>query len=131
MKAALFLALVLFIPALAGNVIVTVIAGTPAVILLGIEVLAVTGALVFSAVSLVTVAMVAFSSLQKQRVGANSPLALIIGVVMMLPSFWLLPFFPLVIGAIGDLLIAGLAGALSIVLLILSSRLIRREKMLP
>jgi hypothetical protein len=82
-------------------------------------------------VSLVTVAMVAFSSLQKQRVGANSPLALAIGVVMMLPSFWLLPFFPLILGAIADLLIAGLAGALSIVLLILSSRLIRREKMLP
>jgi len=35
----------------------------------------ITAALGFSAVSLITIAIVAFSSLQKQRVGVNSPLA--------------------------------------------------------
>ena len=75
--------------------------------------------------------MVAFSSLQKQRVGGNSPLALPLGVLVILPT-WVVPYLlPLSIGVLIDLLIAGVAGALSIVLLILSSRLIRREKMLP
>jgi magnesium-transporting ATPase (P-type) len=131
LKASLFLALILFIAEFAVNVIVTVVAGTQAAILLGIEMLAVTGALSFSAVSLVTVAMVAFSSLQKQRVGSNSPLGLGIGVVILLPTYYIPLILPFPISVLADLLIAGLAGALSMILLTLSSRLIRREKMLP
>jgi hypothetical protein len=92
--------------------------------------MALTAALGFSAVSLVTVAMIAFSSLQKQRVGANSPLALTTGVAVILPTFYI-PFLPFSVAFLVDLFIAGVAGGLSIVLLILSSRLIRREKMLP
>jgi hypothetical protein len=66
LKAALFLALTLLIAEFAANVVASVIAGT----LLGLLTLAFTAALVFSAVSLVTIAMMDFSSLQKQRVGA-------------------------------------------------------------
>ncbi len=131
LKASLSLALILFIAELVVNVVVTVIAGTLAAILVGIELLAVTGALSFSAVSLVTIAMVAFSSLQKQRVGANSPLGLSIGAVVLIPTFYIPLFLPFPFSAIADLLIAGLAFVLSIILLALSSRLIRREKMLP
>ena len=131
LKASLFLALILFIAEFAANVIVTAIAGTPAAALLGMEMLALTAALSFSAVSLVTVAMVAFSSLQKQRVGSNSPLGLVIGFAVLLPTYYLPEILPFSISVLVDLLIAGLAGVLSVTLLILSSRLIRREKMLP
>jgi hypothetical protein len=131
LNASLFLALAIFIAEFAVNVIVSVIAGTQAIILLVLVVLAVTAAVGFSAVSLVIVAMVAFSSLQKQRVGGNSPLALLLGILVIFPA-WIVPYiFPFVVDVIIDLLIAGVAGALSIGLLILSSRLIRREKMLP
>ena len=127
LKASLFFALTLFIAEFAANVVASVIAGTT---LLGLVVLALTAALGFSAVSLVTVAMIAFSSLQKQRVGGNSPLALLIGVLVIIPTFYI-SFLPFFIAFLVDLFIAVVAGALSIVLLILSSRLIRREKMLP
>jgi hypothetical protein len=131
LEASLFLALALFMAEFAANVIVSVIAGTQAVILLGLVVLAVTAALGFAAVSLVIVSMVAFSSLQKEKVGGNSPLALLIGLVAISPTLVVPYVLPFSIGVLVDLLIAGVVGALSIVLLILSSRLIRREKMLP
>ena len=130
LKAALFLALTLFIAEFAANVTVSVIAGTQTVILLGLVVLAVTAALGFSAVSFITVAMVAFSSLQKQRVGANSPLALSLGVLIIFPT-WFTYNFPFFDGVLIDLLIAAVVCVLSMVLLISSNRLIRREKMLP
>jgi magnesium-transporting ATPase (P-type) len=131
LKASLLLALTIFVAAFAANVTVSVIAGTPAEVLLGLEVLAITAALGFATVSLVTVSMIAFSSLQKQRVGSNTPLALTIGVLAVLPT-WLIPYFlPFPTVVLIDLLIAGFVGALSTVLLIASSRLIRREKMLP
>lgn len=131
LKASLFLALTIFIAEFAANVIVSMITGTQTVILLGLVVLAVTAAVGFAAVSSVIVAMVAFSSLQKQRVGGNSPLALLLGILVILPT-WVVPYIlPFFIGVLIDLLTAGVVGALSIVLLILSSKLIRREKMLP
>jgi hypothetical protein len=130
LKAALFLALTIFMGEFAANVTVSVIAGTQSAILLGLVVLALTAALGFSAVSLVTVAMVAFSSLQKQRLGGNSPLALSLGVAIIFPT-WVVSGLPFFVAALIDLLIAAVVGVLSIVSLILSSRLIRREKMLP
>jgi hypothetical protein len=127
LKTALFLALTLFIAEFAANVVTSVFAGTTP---LALVLLALTAALGFSAVSLATVAMMAFSSLQKQRVGANSPLALVIGVAVIIPTFYI-SFLPFSVAFLVDLSIAVVAGGLSIVLLILSSRLIRREKMLP
>ena len=127
LKTALFLALTLFIAEFAANVISSVIAGTTP---LALALLALTAALGFSAVSLATVAMMAFSSLQKQRVGANSPLALSVGAAVIIPTFYV-SFLPFYIAFLVDLSITVVAGGLSIVLLILSSRLIRREKMLP
>jgi hypothetical protein len=127
LKTALVLALTLFIAEFAANVISSVIAGTTP---LALALLALTAAQGFSAVSLATVAMMAFSSLQKQRVGANSPLGLTIGAVVIIPTFYI-SFLPFSIAFLVDLSIAVVAGGLSIGLLILSSRLIRREKMLP
>ncbi len=127
LKTALFLALTLFIAEFAANVVSSVIAGTTP---LALALLALTAAQGFSAVSLATVSMMAFSSLQKQRVGANSPLGLGIGAVVIIPTFYI-SFLPFSIAFLVDLSIAVVGGGLSIVLLILSSRLIRREKMLP
>lgn len=127
LKAALFLALILFIAESIAVVIAGAIAGSLAVLLL---VMLLTAFLGFSVVSLVTMSMMAFSSLQKQRVGANSPLALVIGVIFIFPTFYL-SFLGFIPEFIVELSLSILAGALSATLLILSSRLIRREKMLP
>jgi hypothetical protein len=131
LEAALFLALTLFIYELAVNVAVSVVIGTSVTLISSLVVSAVTAALGFSVVSFVTVAMVDFSSLLKQRVGANSPLALMLGMPIIGLTFLLAVFLPFFTGVLIELLIAGVVGAVSTVLLILSSRLIRREKMLP
>jgi hypothetical protein len=130
LKAALFLALTLFIAESIAVLIAGAIAGSQAVFLLDLLVLFLTAFLGFSVVSLVTMSMMAFSSLQKQRVGANSPLALVIGVVFIFPTFYL-SFLGFIPELIVELSLSILAGALSIAFLLLSSRLIRREKMLP
>jgi len=130
LKASLLLAFVVFIAEFAIVLILSVIAGSTTIII-GLLVMAIVASLSFTAISLTTIAMIAFSSLQKQRVGANSPLALTIGVVIIIPTFYIPFIFPFAVSIFIDLLIAGLAGALTIVLLVLSSRLIRREKMLP
>jgi magnesium-transporting ATPase (P-type) len=130
LKASLFLAFIVFIGEFAIIAIVSAIAGL-ATLILGLIISAVIAALSFSAVSLSTISMMAFSSLQKQRVGANSPLGLALGAFVILPTYYVPIFLPFDYSVLFDLLIAALAGALSIVLLILSSRLIRREKMLP
>jgi hypothetical protein len=130
LKAALFLALILFIGEGAAILIAGAIAGLLAVFALDLLMLFLTAFMGFSVVSLVTVAMMAFSSLQKQRVGANTPLGMAIGVPFIFPTFYLsfLGFSP---ELIIYLLLCTLAAALSAALLLLSSRLIRREKMLP
>ena len=130
LKAALFLALILFIGEGAAILIAGAIAGLMAVFALDLLMLFLTAFMGFSVVSLVTVAMMAFSTLQKQRVGANTPLGMAIGVPFIFPTFYLsfLGFNP---ELIIYLLLCTLAAALSVALLLLSSRLIRREKMLP
>lgn len=130
LKSALFLALTLFIAEAIAVPIAGAIAGSQAVFLLDLLVLFLTAFLGFSVVSLVTVSMMAFSSLQKQRVGANSPLALMIGVFFIFPTFYL-SFLGFIPEFIVELSLSVLAGALATALLLLSSRLIRREKMLP
>jgi magnesium-transporting ATPase (P-type) len=130
LKAALFLALILFIAESIAVMIAGAIAWSQAVFLLDLLALLLTAFLGFSVVSLVTVSMMALSSLQKQRVGANSPLALVIGVVFIFPTFYL-SFLGFIPEFIVELSLSILAGALSTAMLILSSRLIRREKMLP
>jgi len=89
-----------------------------------------TPAIGFSAVSFVTIAMMAFSSLQKQRVGSNQPLGMGFGVILVLPTY----FIPIVAPAftvVGDLIIAIVITVLSLVLFFFASKLIRREKLLP
>jgi len=130
LKTALFLALTLFIGVAVTVLIAGAIAGSQAVLVLDLLMLFLTAFLGFSVVSLVTVAMMTFSSLQKQRVGANTPLAMVLGVVFIFPTFYL-SFLGFILEFAVVLSLCILAGALSAVLLLLSSRLVRREKMLP
>ena len=130
LKAALFLALILFTGEGVGILIAGAISGSMGVFLLDLLMLFLTAFLGFSVVSLVSMAMMAFSSLQKQRVGANTPLGIAIGVPFIFPTFYL-SFIGFIPELIVFLSLCILAGALSAVLLLLSSRLIRREKMLP
>ena len=130
LKATLFLALTLYIAESIAVITSGAIAGSQAIFLLDLLALLFTAILGFSVVSLVTVSMMAFSSLQKQRVGANSPLALTIGVPFIFPTFYL-SFLGFIPELIVELSLSISAAALSASLLILSGRLIRREKMLP
>ena len=130
LKTALFLALTLFIGVAVTVLIAGAVAGSQAVFVLDLLMLFLTAFLGFSVVSLVTVAMMTFSSLQKQRVGANTPLAMVLGVVFIFPTFYL-SFLGFILEFAVVLSLCILAGALSTVLLLLSRRLVRREKMLP
>jgi hypothetical protein len=83
-----------------------------------------------SEVFLVTVSMMAFSSLQKTPMGANQPLGVIIGIIPMFPAL----IFPLVFPSYAiviDVSIAVVTLLVSLALLLSISRLILREKLLP
>jgi hypothetical protein len=130
LKAALFLALILFTGEGVAILIAGAMTGSSTVFLLDLLMLFLTAFLGFSVVSLSTMAMMDFSSLQKQRVGANAPLGMAIGVPFIFPTFYL-SFIGFIPELIVVLSLCILACGLSAGLLLLSSRLIRREKMLP
>jgi len=128
LKSALILASVILIFEVALNGIVGLLERTSAFVLVTVPVLVVIIAL--PVVTFTTLAMMAFSSLQKQRVGSNQPLGLAIGVFAVLPAY----IAPLVVPSatvILDSILAAVVVGLSIVLFFLSSRLISREKFLP
>jgi hypothetical protein len=89
-----------------------------------------TFALGISGALLATVAMMTFSSLQKTQMGANQPLGLMIGVIPMLPAL-MVPFFVPSYAMVIVISIAVVTSLVSLALLLLSSRLIPREKLLP
>ena len=83
-----------------------------------------------SDVALVTVLMTAFSSMQKKPTGMNSPVGLTIGILIVIPEFFL--------GALlaGEIIWLDLAIALAILgasafLVTSIDRLVVREKLLP
>jgi hypothetical protein len=95
-----------------------------------VTIIVLTFAVGISGVLLGTVSMMAFSSLQKTQMGANQPLGIVIGIIpaiaaLMIP--FVFPSYALVI----VILIAVVTSLLSLALLVLSSRLIPREKLLP
>ena len=131
LKAALLLGLILFTVELSVTMILDIVEGAEAYILHDLAWLTLIAGFGLSVVSFVTIAMIAFSSLQRPVGGnANSPLALSLGGLLILPTFYI-QAFSYDVAVLVDLAIPILAGAVSILLLVLSSRLIRREKMLP
>jgi hypothetical protein len=127
-KASLVLASYLLIFAIVLNTIVGVIVGTGFTLLASIAIL--TFAIGISEAFLVSVCMVAFSSLQKTPMGANQPLGVVVGIIPMFPALILPLVFP-AFAIIVDLTIAAVTIVASLALLLSVSRFIRREKLLP
>ncbi len=131
LKAALLLALYPFLFILAFTMVVDTVAGAQAYILHDLTWLALVAVFGFADVAVVTIALMAFSSLQKPVGGnANSPLVLTIGALIIIPTFYV-QIASYSIAVLVDILIPIILISLAVALLILSSRLIRREKMLP
>jgi hypothetical protein len=128
MKASLSLASILLAFSVAFNTAIGIYLGT------SLDLLASKGVLTFamgiSGVLLATVAMMAFSSLQKTQMGANQPLGTIIGIIPILPAL-MVPFVFPSYAIVMIISIAVVTSLLSVALLLLSSRLIPREKLLP
>ncbi len=81
-------------------------------------------------VALVTVLMSAFSALQRQPMGMNQPLGIAIGAFVLVGAL----MAPLAAGSLAvvfELIISAIVAAVSLSLLAMTPRLIRREKMLP
>ncbi len=128
LQAALTLAGIILVAEIVGNAALTLIIGGSAALLPSIAIL--TTLLGISAVAFTTVLMMAFSSLQKQRVGANQPLGIGLGVLLILPSFFLPALLPEMAVAI-VLANAAIVALLSLAAYLLAGRLIKREKLLP
>jgi len=110
------------------NIVAGLVEGTKGLLLLQASVLVV--ALALPVVSFGTLLMMSFSSLQKQRVGANQPLGMAVGIFMVMPAY----IVPLVAPSLAiaiDLLLAGGIAILALVMYLSSSRLISRAKLLP
>ena len=127
-KAALSLAAYLLVFAVVFNTVIGVLLGTSLTLLAVMAVL--TFVIGMSEVFLVTISMMAFSSLQKTPMGANQPLGIIVGIVPMFPALILPMIFPLYAVLI-DSLIAAVILLISLALLMSVGRLILREKLLP
>lgn len=127
-KASLALATYLLVSAIILNTIVGVFLGTGLSLVTSMAVL--TFAIGISEVFLVSVCMVAFSSLQKTPMGANQPLGVIVGIIPMFPALILPLVFP-TYAIVVDLSIAAITLIASLALLLSTGRLILREKLLP
>jgi hypothetical protein len=127
-KASLILATYLIVFAITLNSAVGLLLGTNLTLLAIIAILTVI--IGISEVFLVSVCMVAFSSLQKTPTGANQPLGIIIGIIPMFPALILPIIFPAYAIAV-DLAIVAASLFASLALLLSTGRLIRREKLLP
>ncbi|MEJ2281006.1 MAG: hypothetical protein P8X97_03700 [Candidatus Bathyarchaeota archaeon] len=127
-KASLVLATYILVFAIILNTVVGVFLGTSLILLISIAVLTFT--IGISEVFLVSVCMMAFSSLQRTPMGANQPLGVIVGVIPMFPALILPLVFP-TYAILIDLTMAAITLLASIILLLSTSRLILREKLLP
>jgi hypothetical protein len=127
-KASLSLASILLVFSNLLNTAIGIYLGTSLDFLATVVVL--TFAVGLSGVLLGAVSMMAFSSFQKTQLGANQPLGIAIGMVPVLPALmvpFIFPSYALVI----IISIAIVTLLFSLGLLLLSGRLIPREKLLP
>ena len=129
LKASVILVSILMIVVAVANVTVgLVLKGDVTVLLVATGIAA---ALSLSVVSFDTMAMMTFSSLQKTRAGANQPLGLALGGLLVLPLYLTALILPFIGAVVVDLAETVIIAALAIALFLLSSRLISREKFLP
>jgi hypothetical protein len=129
LKASIMLALIFLPLAITAFMVAALVFGTNMMIIL--QASGVLVVLTISVVTLVSTSMMSFSSLQKERVGANQPVGVGIGGLVVLP-YYIIPFsWPPQNALILELGIALVIGAVSVGMLFLSSKLISREKLLP
>lgn len=128
LKAALLLAAAFLLAANLANVTVGLLLGVDRILLSAITVL--TFAIGVSAVAFVTVAMMAFSSLQKTPLGANQPLGIVLGIIPIFPFFVIPLVFPSLVILVGFVL-AAIVAAIAVGFLLMAGRLILRERLLP
>jgi len=87
-------------------------------------------ALGYSVISLVSILMSAFSSLQRQPMGANQPLGIAVGALFLVAAM-IVPAVVPALTLVLELGVAAIVALMTLSLLFLSGRLVRREKMLP
>jgi hypothetical protein len=86
----------------------------------------------FSTVAFVITMMMAFSVLQKSRAGGNQPLAILLGTFVVVIPGYTIPFaFPFNIAILLEIAQAAILALIALAVILLSSRLIKREKLLP
>jgi len=129
LKAGIILVLLLVFAVAVANIAVALILRGD--VIFPLEASALAAALSLSVVSFSMMAMMAFSSLQKQRAGANQPLGLALGALLVMPVYLSSFVLPFIVVVVVDLVETVVVFALSIALFLLSSTLIRREKLLP
>jgi len=127
-KASLLLASSLLAFVIVLNTVIGTFVGTSLTLLATIAIL--TFSIGVSVVFLVTVSMIAFSSLQKTRMGANQPLGVSLGIIPVFPAL-ILPFIFPSYALIIDVSLAAAILLASIGLLLSIGKLILREKLLP
>ena len=125
LKAALALAMVAVVPAVAIN-----LALAPNGMAVALEGAGLSLLTAVADVSLVTVLMTSFSSMQRRPTGMNSPLGISIGIFSLLPELMLFAVLGTAILWL-DLFIAVAVSVVALGLLLSLDRLIRREKLLP
>jgi hypothetical protein len=129
LKASLLLTLTYLPFATAAYVAVGLATNASIPVIVGASVLTVV--LAISVTTLVCISMMSFSALQKERVGASQPVGIGIGGLVMLP-YYVIPLSRPAQDAVQIGLVLGVSiGIASIAMLVLSSRLINREKLLP
>ena len=84
-----------------------------------------------STVAFAITVMMAFSVLQKSRAGGNQPLAMTIAVLLVVPDYFIPFAFPFNTAILLEIAQAVILALIALAVILLSSRLIRREKLLP
>lgn len=96
-----------------------------------LPILAIGVIIAFSIVAFVITMMMAFSVLQKSRAGGNQPLAIALGLVGIIPDYFIPFFFPFSTAVLLEIAQAAILALIALSVILLSSRLIRRKKLLP
>jgi hypothetical protein len=90
------------------------------------------GALIaVSTVAFIITMMMIFSSLQKSRSGGNQPMAITLGLVGVLPGYFIPFIFPYNTAIAVEIVQGAIIAIVALALIFMSSRLINREKFLP
>ena len=90
------------------------------------------GALIaVSTVAFIISMMMIFSSLQKARTGGNQPMAITLGLVGVFPGYFIPFIFPYSTAIAVEIVQGAIIAVVALIPILMSSRLVSREKFLP